>query len=299
VFLLCSASQGQLWKHKRYELSLGVGASNFLGDLGGANQYGTHYFRDLNWMETRFAFAAGLRYKLSEYFAVNTHLTYASVAGDDKLTKEFFRNNRNLSFHSVIWEYNVNFEANLPTDESGHLYKYENVHGEEVIYPYIFAGIGVFYFNPQADLAGGNYTIDGVNYTIAGGTYNLHDYHTEGEGLPGRPKQYSLVQFCIPMGVGFKLSIDPMLGVGVELGIRKTFTDYIDDVSTTYVYPPVLISNWGPISAVLADRSSGLNPGHTLINQQRGDAKYNDSYMFAVFSITIKIHNSEKMLPIF
>src|ERR1700679_1799498 len=94
LLMLPSVSEAQRWKRRRYELNFGVGASNFLGDLGGANQIGTHYFRDLNWVETRFAAALGLRYKLSEYFALNTHLTYGSVAGNDALTEEYFRHLR-------------------------------------------------------------------------------------------------------------------------------------------------------------------------------------------------------------
>src|SRR5262245_24272029 len=117
LLMLPAISDAQRWKRKRYELSFGVGASNFLGDLGGADQIGTHYFKDLNWTSTRLVVAAGLRYKLSEYFAVNSHLTYAKVTGDDALTNEPSRHYRNLNFESPIFEYNINFEGSFQTEQ--------------------------------------------------------------------------------------------------------------------------------------------------------------------------------------
>ena len=111
VILLPSLSQAQRWKRQRYEFSFGVGVSNFLGELGGANQIGTNYFKDLEWSQTRFAAAVGLRYKLSNYFALKGNATYGRVSGNDNLTTETFRHNRNLSFFSDIMELNINFEA--------------------------------------------------------------------------------------------------------------------------------------------------------------------------------------------
>src|SRR5438874_4440083 len=143
----------QYWKRHRYEFSLGIGATNFLGDLGGADQIGTHYFKDFEWTMTRFAAAVGMRYKLSDFFAANAHLTYGRVAGDDKLTKEFFRNYRNLNFFSDIYELNVNFEAAFQQEQLGHRYRLKRVKGIKAyeIYCYVFAGGGGFYFDPKTN----------------------------------------------------------------------------------------------------------------------------------------------------
>src|SRR5215217_4103934 len=97
---LPSLLNAQRWKRSRYELSFGAGVSNFLGELGGANQIGTHGFKDFEWSLTNFAASIGLRYKISKFFAVNTHLTYGRLSGDDKLTEEYFRHLRNLNFTS-------------------------------------------------------------------------------------------------------------------------------------------------------------------------------------------------------
>jgi hypothetical protein len=120
IVLFSTVSNAQRWKRQRYEFSFGVGITNFLGELGGANQIGTHYFKDLEWSQARLAMAVGLRYKLSNYFALKGHLTYGRVSGDDALTEEPFRKYRNLSFFSDIYEFNVNFEGAFQQEQIGH-----------------------------------------------------------------------------------------------------------------------------------------------------------------------------------
>src|SRR5947208_1218251 len=207
LLMLPSVSEAQRWKRRRYEMSLGIGASNFLGELGGANQIGTNYFRDFEWSETRFALALGLRYKLSEFFAFNTHLTYGSVAGDDKLTNEYFRHYRNLNFHSHIFEWNLNFEAAYQQEQIGHRYRLRRVKGQKgyEIYAYGFAGIGIFNFDPKTEYKGVE--------------VRLQPLGTEGEGLVPTRSKYALWQFCIPIGFGFKYTIDVKWGVGLEFGM--------------------------------------------------------------------------------
>src|SRR6187399_488122 len=90
------------WKAYRTEVHFGAGPSNFLGELGGADQIGTNYLKDLEINQTRLSLCGGLRYKLSPMFALNTKMTYGKVTGDDNLTKEFFRNYRNLNFKTNI-----------------------------------------------------------------------------------------------------------------------------------------------------------------------------------------------------
>jgi hypothetical protein len=281
----------QYWKRNRYEVSFGAGISNFLGDLGGADQIGTHYFKDFEWTMTRFAAALGLRYKLSDFFALNSHFTYGRVAGDDKLTKEFFRNYRNLNFWSDIYELNLNFEGAFQQEQLGHRYRLKRVKGIRAyeIYTYLFGGVGVFYFDPKTK--------------FNGETVRLKPIATEGEGQVATRKKYSSIQFCIPLGLGVKYTIDRKWGVGLELGIRKTFTDYIDDVSTTFYDPYFWIQKYGTAKgnelAAIADRSSGSRPYITAPGAQRGDPRYKDSYMFAVFSVNYKLRTGRNNLPLF
>jgi hypothetical protein len=287
IVLTPAISDAQRWKRQRYELSFGAGITNFLGELGGANQIGTHYFKDLEWSQTRLALAVGLRYKLSNYFALNSHLTYGRVSGDDKLTEEPFRNYRNLSFFSDIYELNINFEGAFQQEQIGHRYKLSKVRGMRgyEIYTYGFIGVGVFHMDPKTE--------------FNGSVYRLQPIGTEGQGIvPSRPK-YNLVQFCIPVGIGFKYTIDRKIGVGLELGVRKTFTDYIDDVSTTYFDFNSYPGQFDPMAPVLADRSNGSKPENTTPGSQRGDNRENDTYMFAVFSVNFKLTAGHGGLPRF
>ncbi len=299
LLIIPSLIQAQRWKRQRYEFSFGVGASNFLGELGGANQIGTHYFKDFEWSLTRFAAAFGLRYKLSNYFAFKTNFTYGRISGDDKLTQETFRNYRNLSFFSDIYEFNINFEGAFQQEQVGSQYRrrrHRGISGYE-LYTYGFVGGGVFYFNPK---------------TIYNGkTYTLQPMGTEGQGWDPDKKRYTLVQFCIPMGIGFKYTIGNSWGLGLEMGVRKTFTDYLDDVSTKY-YDFSQSPSADPMAVILADRSDNdALPGHKNPNlntdpgyiihagDQRGNSKEKDAYMFAVFSINYKIKTGRNNFPRF
>lgn len=275
------------WKAYRTEIHIGAGPTNFLGELGGANQIGTHYFKDLEFTQTRYAISGGLRYKLSPNFAINTHLSFAKVAGSDALTTEFYRSYRNLSFKSNIWELNATLEGYILKEQSGHRYRLRGVRGRRgfEVGVYGFLGVGVFRFDPKA--------------IINGNTVRLQPLGTEGQGLVPTRKKYSLVQFCIPVGLGFKYSFNRRWGIGLEYGIRKTFTDYIDDVSKTYYDNDIIREQKGDIAAQLSDRSDRSYPNVTAAGQQRGDPRFKDTYMFAVFNLSYKLRTGRVSYPLF
>jgi hypothetical protein len=274
-------------KRYKYELVLNIGASNFLGDVGGANQIGTHFVKDLNYSLTRDMFGFGVRYKTNRYWAAKADLVYAQVNGDDKLTKEPFRNNRNLNFKSPIVELSIRFEAYFTKEQGGHLYRLKNVHGmkRKDIQAYFFGGIGGFWFNPKGKYIDGNW-------------YALRPLGTEGQGLPGGPKAYSPVSVCIPMGLGMKYGIDQKWSIGLEYGLRYTFTDYIDDVSGRYYDNNKIRAARGPIAAYFADPSLANYPtslphtpdvNQTAAGQERGNPRYKDAYMFLSVNVNYKI----------
>ncbi|MGI8893443.1 MAG: hypothetical protein ACR2GN_08275 [Bacteroidia bacterium] len=284
--------RSQRWKAYRYEFSFGLGVSNFLGELGGANQIGTNYLKDLELNQTRFAASAGLRFKLTEFFALKGNLTYGQVSGEDALTEEFFRSYRNLSFKSIILEANLNFEASFMREQFGHRYRLRGVRGKRgyEMYVYGFAGIGVFHFNPKA--------------FYEGKWHKLQPLGTEGQGIVPSRKKYGLVQLCIPLGFGFKYTFDRRWGIGLEYGMRKTFTDYIDDVSRTYYDNELIAQANGPVAAALADRSlteeyNGDFNFVTGAGEQRGDPRDKDAYMFAIISINYKILTGRDLRPRF
>lgn len=280
------------WKRTRYEAIFGAGATNFMGELGGADQIGTDYYRDFEIAMTRPLGQIGLRYKLEENLAIKTALTYGILRGDDKTTTEYHRNNRNLHFKSSIIEFGAQLEYSVIREKEGHRYRLRKVRGLKgyLTNTYFFAGVAGFYFNPKAQSS------------IDGKWHALQPLGTEGQGLIETRKMYSRVQVSIPYGIGFKYGMNRKWSIGLEYGIRKTFTDYIDDVSTTYYDNNLLAAERGEIAASLADPSLSRAEGVLNLtgpNQQRGDAKDKDSYMFLVINVTYKLKTGRNGMPKF
>jgi hypothetical protein len=278
-------SMSQQWKKTRKEILFGVGAANLLGDLGGADQIGTHLMKDLEISLTRPTVAAGYRYKLSPTMAVKGYGGWARLAGNDLLTAEPARNNRNLSFRTNIITASAQFEYSVIEEKVKS--RYSRRSKKFPLNIYFFGGFGLFYFNPESQYYDGKW-------------YKLKPLRTEGQGLPGsEAKDYSLVQFCVPLGVGFKYPINREWSIGLEYSITKTFTDYIDDVSTVYYDNDAIRAAYGDVAAYFADPSTtptreapikgGTNPG-----EKRGETTYNDSFMFAWLNVSYKITGTSK-----
>ena len=97
-------------------------------------------------------------------------------------------------------------------------------------------------------------------------------------------KKYALTQFSIPMGGGFKIAVYKTFIIILEYGIRKTFTDYLDDVSTTYTGGNLI--DMSPIAIEMSDKS--LNGPQTK-GFQRGNTKDNDWYTFTGITLSFKL----------
>lgn len=287
-------SYGQAWKTVRHEVYFGVGASNFLGDLGGAKGVGTHGIGDLKFSVTRPAAMIGYKYSLSPYFSVRGNILWALLSGDDAVSKNFIRNNRNLSFRSNIGEVSAYIEYFPFADRVYPRYKLSGVSGNSAysLTPYFYAGVGMTFFNPKA-----NYQGDWIA---------LQPLGTEGQGLGGRPDKYKRYTMSIPLGAGVKYRIDQQFAVSFELSLRYTFSDYIDDVSTSYYLKDEIAANYGDIAAELSDRS--LNTDYNGVIQysdgrnnylQRGDPRWNDAYMFGIFSVHYRIMKGQVFIPKF
>jgi hypothetical protein len=240
------------------DLIIGASTSHFLGDLGGKPFLGTNDLQDLDLSSTRYAVTAGMRINMGNTFAFRTNLWYARVAGDDKFTKNRERRGRNLNFFSRILEADAVLEMNL----------YRSKDKKKIFY--VFGGIGYFSFNPKTKLNGK--------------TYNLRDWGTEGQYALANKKPYDLTSVCFPMGFGYKFLLSKKAYLTIEVNSRKTQTDYIDDVSTRYVDPSLLIAAQGPTAAALADRNVSDIPGFSSPGSIRGDPKDNDNFFFFSFS---------------
>ena len=106
------------WKHQRKELIFGIGASNFLGDLGGLNRIGTDYTPiDMEWSLTRPSGHFGYRYRFRPMWATKSFLQYGLLHGDDKLTNEPSRNYRKLRVRTHLFEFSQHLELILFNNE--------------------------------------------------------------------------------------------------------------------------------------------------------------------------------------
>jgi hypothetical protein len=281
------------WKLNRHQLELGLGAANFLGDLGGKDGIGTNDFQDLELPMTRFGFTAGYKYTLYKKLYLRTDFSYGTLAGDDKLTKEPFRANRNLHFRSRIYELAAMLEFEIPINlKRGHIYDIKGVKGwkNRASSFYIFAGIGGFHYNPKAQ-ADSNWVA-------------LRPLRTEGQGLNGGPERYRKIGLCIPVGLAISKRITHQMSIGLEANFRFTNSDYIDDVSTEY-FNPYEIAIYAPdgyedVAAYLSNPALGLPQGGlpnkvTAAGQQRGDVNDDDAYMFVLFKMQYLIERNQQV----
>ena len=284
--LFALPASSQTWMHLRNEVYFGLGASNFLGELGGANQIGTNGLKDFEFSMTKPGINLGYRYIISPYFAGKIQFNQAFVSGNDALTQEPARQNRNLSFKSPISEVTLMFEYYPFREKIDHIYRFKGAKGKKAKYlsPYFTAGFGALLFNPKAK--------------YQGKWVELQPLHTEGQGLPGGPAPYKKYTFCIPVGFGLKYGLSKNWSIGFEISGRKTFTDYMDDVSTVY-YDNAALAAINPTSAALADPSLDPSNGFTMTGQQRGDPTDKDSYMFAIFSVHYRFLKYRMHLPKF
>ncbi len=218
-----------LLAHAQWNVNVFGGFANYIGDLQ-SKAYTTQ--------QSNGAFGAGLQYDLNGHFSILGNGSFGRISAADGYSNQADLRARNLNFESNIYEGNLLLEYNL-LDLRTHK-----------ITPYAFAGVALFHFNP--------YT-----YDTAGRKIYLHGLSTEGEGLAAYPgkKEYSLYQISIPFGGGIKFRISDRVVLAYEIGMRKTFTDYLDDVSGTYISQAALLAAKGPTAVELAYRGNELKDG--------------------------------------
>jgi hypothetical protein len=217
--------------------------------------------------------ALGIFYRrnLNSHWAYRVGLNYGTVAGDDAESDIDYNVRRNLSFRSRIWDLHGLLEFNF--------FPYQLASPRNKYTPFLLGGLAIYRFNPEAKL--------GDEW------YKLQPLGTEGQESAAYPdrKKYKRVQIAIPFGGGFRFRVTRRFGMSIEAGARRLFTDYLDDVSTTYPDKDILFADHGEIAVLLSDRSID---GQALNNtdRQRGNASDRDWYMFA--GITLNYALSKK-----
>ena len=212
---------------------------------------------------------ASVNYELTEQFMIRGGLNYSIVGGADRFSEDDSLRARNLAFETKLTEFSVLGE-----------YYFFNL-SEQKFSPYLFAGLAVYHFNPYA-------------YDVNKNKIFLKPLSTEGEGLSQYPdrKPYALTQLAIPFGGGVKYAFTDNLRLGLELGMRKLFTDYFDDVSTTYVDPNDLLAAKGQLAVDMSYRGDELPGGSQVYpskGAQRGGANHKDWYYFFGLHLTYRL----------
>jgi hypothetical protein len=243
-----------------------AGAANYSGDISD---------KALTLVRAKPAWGVGLMYELTPHFLIRADFHSGRLYANDKYSGS--NTARNLSFNSDIAEFSIGAEYVLLN-----LYQYK-------VSPYAFAGAGVFKFSPYIKAQNGSRII-------------LSEFDTEGQGFYMGRTKYKLRQLCIPFGAGLQWAIKDNFRVALTLGIRKTFTDYLDDVSTTYVDKNLLQEKRGVRAVQLAYRGGELPNGDPYPPEGaiRGNPDNKDWYYFSGVSLRFRLgyKRSREVKPI-
>ena len=236
-------------------VSLRAGLSNYQGDLQD---------KGFTFKKSKFIGSVGVRHDLSEHITLRSYLSFTKLSGDDRLSKNSFARARNLNFTTGLQELEISGQYNIFSLN------------DKWWTPYVFAGIGLFHYKP--------YT------TFNGSKVFLQPLSTEGESVVNGVKKYKLLQLSLPIGFGAEYALTEDIRIGLEFGYRKTFTDYIDDVSNRYVDYTTLLNAKGQTAVDLAYRGDELPGGapYPTGGTLRANEKKKDAYYFTTITITFR-----------
>ncbi len=278
IFALATKdAEAQRFTNKKTYNSVGVhlNAMNYFGDIVPESD-----FTSLRFKSTRPNLGVSFSRRFSPRFSARAAFAWGRITGDDLKSASLNeaenapRYIRNLRFRNDIKELSAVITVDLFENRGNYLKRPD-------FSPYAFAGVAAFAHNPKAEDAQGNIV-------------ELQPLGTEGQYSPNRAalgyhEPYSKVQIAIPFGAGVRYKLDRNWDLGFEIGWRKTFTDYLDDVSTNYVQSAADIPTAKGLE--MANRSTG--PGHEFGNQ-RGDQTDKDWYIVAGFNLSYIIPTNVK-----
>ena len=276
-------------------ISFNFGLSNYLGDLGGNNGVGKKFFYDNNFKKQTYMYGFSLTKVWREALGLRLSFNTGTVAGsdsdvayEDPNDNAYYSYKRNLDFTSKISEWSAMIEIRP--------YKFLNrTKGlfKSALQPYGLLGIGKFKFNPQ----GSYYDEISQDYLFV----DLAPLKTEGQGMVEYPnrKPYKLNQTNIPFGFGINYLLGAKTSMSFEFVGRKLFTDYLDDVSTTFVDPSVFANYFSgedlEIAQTMTNKSTIIDPNNPYgVGAQRGNSKNNDFYYSFNLKLNIQINKIKR-----
>jgi len=239
-------------------------ACNYLGDIGGKDKTRRDFVSDMKLAKTRWNFGGFARYKFRSKLSLKASVDYLRLEGDDALSTNPGRRYRNFNFRNDIADMGLTAEYFFfENNDIGNTYRYRNG-----FRAYIFAGVGGFYSNPK--------TLYRDEWVA------LRPYATEGV-------QYKSFVATIPMGIGFYFTLNKKQRIGFEVNYRKTFTDYLDDISTSYPSDPGndyergLILRTRELDQATKDEDPAAMAAHTW-GAKRGGDQYKDAFLTVGFT---------------
>jgi hypothetical protein len=249
------------------EFGFGVGAGHYFGDLNTT--------ASLN--RAKLGATAFFRKNLGNYIAVRVGATFAQLGYSDQYnTHNEYMYRRNLSFNTKLWEVALQGDFNF--------FRFMPGEPQYSFTPYITLGAGVFSYDPYAFLRGQKIF--------------LRPLGTEGQGSNdpryADRKQYSSMGISIPFGGGIKYALNERVNIGFEILHRFTNTDYLDDVSKTYVDPAIFPLNPDGSTSdaqLLSDRSYELGEPIGIPGRARGLSRQKDQYVTAMFHLTFNLQS--------
>lgn len=252
--------------YQRWRFNFNLGVTNLLGDLGGSRKEGTHFLRDFDYQSSRYCIGGGIEhFNKKGNWGLSSLYMFTRLSGDDKYSNELSRRDRNLSVITNMHSLDL-------------LVFYSPIESRKLRF---YTGIGLFYYNPTAILNGRR--------------YNLRGMGTEGQKLNGQDNSYSKFSAKIPVGLQFKLlDVSKSTELWMDFNTQYCFTDYLDDVSTTYADNSAIEAQNGLVAANLADRSLGMITNNSSTGSIRGNSTYNDNYMSLVFTLKTKLEFKPK-----
>ena len=251
------------------EMGIMLGVMNYKGDLQKAT------YADQNNLP---GFGFLYRRSYSNHWAFKSAISYGHIKADDAQSDDPFCRNRNLNFKTTILEGTGQFEFNF--------FPYQTANPSTLFSPYMSVGLSIFRFNPKA--------------YYNGGYVDLQPLGTEGQGTNANPDKdlYKRTNLAFVFGGGFKWKIGRRWSVVLESVVRKTYTDYLDDVSGVYADPNTIRVEYGKTAYYLSDRSIVKNKAGN-IGRQRGDNTNRDWYHFTgvQFTYTLSKHYIDQCRP--
>ena len=270
LFCLLASFLGNVTLAQQAQFGIGLGMNNYWGDLQVESP-----------TQNAFVLDPAVQFFYKQRLSANLHLRinahFGRVHGDDSNSSNEDRQLRNLKFSSKVNEFSLSTEYDLWDLQKSFV----------TWTPFIGVGVGVFSFNPKTEYL----HPDGRLLTI-----ELQTLGTEGQGLPGQPEKYGLTALSIPVYGGLKFKINEKLSLSIELILRYTTTDYLDDVSTSY-FPFESFPNTeiGQLASYLSNRSDeflGLpenHPSSIRDAQLRGSAFANDFFHTGMITLAINL----------